>query len=206
MLEITTMALERILGIDFAEIYKNSELYQKNKALISELSIPPPGVKDLYFPTRYSQSFFTQCKACFWKQYKSYWRNPSYSAIRMFFTTVIALMFGTIFWRVGSKTSSQQDLFNAMGALYSAVMFIGVQNSQAVQPIVDVERTVFYREKAAGMYSALPYAYAQVAIEIPYTFVQTILYGILVYGMVAFDWTAAKFLWHIFFMFFTFLY
>lgn len=49
-----------------------------------------------------------------------------------------------------------------MGALYSAVLFIGVQNSQTVQPAVDVERTVFYREKAAGMYSPLPYAFAQV--------------------------------------------
>jgi len=58
--------------------------------------------------------------------------------------------------------STQQDLFNALGSIYSAVMFIGVQNSQTVQPIVDVERTVFYREKAAGMYSPIPYAFAQV--------------------------------------------
>lgn len=46
--------------------------------------------------------------------------------------------------------------------MYAAVLFIGIQNGQTVQPIVDVERTVFYREKAAGMYSALPYAFAQV--------------------------------------------
>lgn len=46
--------------------------------------------------------------------------------------------------------------------MYASVLFIGIQNGQTVQPIVDVERTVFYREKAAGMYSALPYAFAQV--------------------------------------------
>jgi len=28
--------------------------------------------------------------------------------------------------------------------------------------VVVVERTVFYRERAAGMYSALPYAFGQV--------------------------------------------
>jgi hypothetical protein len=39
--------------------------------------------------------------------------------------------------------------------MYAAVLFIGIQNGQTVQPIVDVERTVFYREKAAGMYSAV---------------------------------------------------
>jgi hypothetical protein len=46
--------------------------------------------------------------------------------------------------------------------MYTAVLFLGVQNSSAVQPVVAVERSVFYRERAAGMYSALPYAFAQV--------------------------------------------
>jgi len=49
-----------------------------------------------------------------------------------------------------------------MGSMYAAVTFIGVQNAASVQPIIAVERTVFYRERAAGMYSALPYAIAQV--------------------------------------------
>ena len=59
-------------------------------------------------------------------------------------------------------SGTKQDLFNSLGSMYAAVLFIGIQNGQTVQPIVDVERTVFYREKAAGMYSALPYAFAQV--------------------------------------------
>lgn len=57
-----------------------------------------------------------------------------------------------------------KNLFNAMGSMYAAVMFLGVQNASSVQPVVAIERTVFYREKAAGMYSALPYAFAQVTI------------------------------------------
>ena len=52
-----------------------------------------------------------------------------------------------------------------MGSMYAAVMFIGVQNGTSVQPVVGIERTVFYRERAAGMYSALPYAFAQVLLE-----------------------------------------
>ena len=59
-------------------------------------------------------------------------------------------------------SSKQQDLFNAMGSMYAAVIFLGVQNASTVQPVVAVERVVFYRERAAGMYSALPYAFAQV--------------------------------------------
>ncbi|KAJ1410992.1 P-loop containing nucleoside triphosphate hydrolase [Sesbania bispinosa] len=206
MLEVTSEAQEAALGVNFAEIYKNSDLYRRNKALIRELSTPPAGSKDLYFTTQYSQSFITQCMACLWKQRLSYWRNPPYSAVRLLFTTVIAVLFGTIFWDLGSKWQRKQDLFNAMGSMYAAVLFIGVQNATSVQPVVAIERTVFYRERAAGMYSALPYAFGQVAVEIPYIFIQTLVYGVIVYAMIGFDWIGSKFFWYLFFMFFTFLY
>ncbi|CAN1121568.1 Pleiotropic drug resistance protein 1 [Linum perenne] len=206
MLEVTSSAQETTVGLDFAAIYKNSDLYRRNKALIAELSAPPLGSKDLYFPTQYSQSFVTQCVACFWKQYLSYWRNPQYTAVRFLFTIAIALMFGTMFWDLGSKASKRQDLFNAMGSMYAAVIFLGVQNGSSVQPVVAIERTVFYRERAAGMYSPLPYAYAQVLIEIPYVFCQALVYGLLVYSMIGFEWTMAKFFWYLFFMYFTLLY
>ncbi|KAH9714821.1 ABC transporter G family member 40 [Citrus sinensis] len=206
MLEVTAPSQETALGIDFADIYKSSELYRRNKALIKDISKPAPGSKDLHFATQYAQSFFTQCMACLWKQHWSYWRNPPYSAVRFLFTTIIALAFGTMFWDMGTKTKKQQDLFNAMGSMYTAVLFLGVQNAASVQPVVSIERTVFYRERAAGMYSALPYAFAQALIEIPYIFVQSVTYGVIVYAMIGFEWTAAKFLWYQFFMFFTLLY
>ncbi|PQQ21262.1 pleiotropic drug resistance protein 1 [Prunus yedoensis var. nudiflora] len=154
MLEVTTSAQELDLKIDFAQFYKTSELYRRNKQLIKDFSTPAPSSKDLYFPTQYTQSFLIQTIACLWKQHWSYWRNPLYTAVKFLFTIVIALMFGTIFWKLGSKTKRQQDLFNAMGSMYTAVLFLGVQNATSVQPVVAVERTVFYREKAAGMYSA----------------------------------------------------
>ncbi|KAL3746635.1 hypothetical protein ACJRO7_015577 [Eucalyptus globulus] len=206
MLEVTTAAQEEILGVNFTEVYRSSDLFRRNKALINELSTPPPGSKDLHFPTQYSQSFFTQCMACLWKQHWSYERNQAYTAVRLLFTTFIALMFGTIFWNLGSKRRNQQDLFNAMGSMYSAVIFIGFQNTKSVQPVVAIERTVFYRERAAGMYSALPYAFAHVIIEIPYIFIQTVIYGVIVYAMIGFEWTAGKFFWYIFCMFFTLLF
>jgi ABC-2 type transporter len=49
-----------------------------------------------------------------------------------------------------------------MGALYVSSLFLGISNAMTIQPVVDVERTVFYRERAANMYSVLPYIIAQV--------------------------------------------
>ncbi|KAG5141732.1 hypothetical protein JHK82_017427 [Glycine max] len=180
--------------------------YMRNKRLISELGNPAPGSKDLHFPTQYPQSLLVQCLACLWKQHWSYWRNPPYTAVRFLSTTVTAVLFGTMFWDLGGKYSSRQDLFNAMGSMYNAVLFVGVQNSASVQPVVAIERTVFYRERAAGMYSALPYALAQVIIELPYVFVQATSYSVIVYAMMGFEWTLQKFFWYVFFMYFTLCY
>ncbi|KAG5228963.1 ABC transporter family protein [Salix suchowensis] len=206
MLEVTGAAEEIALGVDFAEIYRGSELYRRNRALIKDLSTPAPCSKDLHFSTRYSRSFFTQCLACLWKQNWSYWRNPPYTAVRFLSTTLIGVIFGTMFWDIGSKITKRQDLFNAMGSMYAAVLFLGVQNAASVQPVVAVERTVFYRERAAGMYSALPYALAQVLIELPYVFVQAAVYGVIVYSMIGFAWTISKFFWYLYFMYLTLLY
>jgi len=60
---------------------------------------------------------------------------------------------------------SIMSLFSIMGALQSASLFLGVSNASSVQPVISIERTVFYREKAAGMYSPLAYAAAQVSIH-----------------------------------------
>lgn len=102
--------------------------------------------------------------------------------------------------------NTTQNLTNSIGSMYGAVLFLGVQNASAVQPVVDIERTVFYRERAAGMYSALPYAFAQVLVEIPYIFSQALVYSLIVYAMIGFEWTVAKFFWYLFFQFCSFLY
>ncbi|GAB2228063.1 hypothetical protein Droror1_Dr00009893 [Drosera rotundifolia] len=41
------------------------------------------------------------------------------------------------------------------------------------------------QERAAGMYSTLPYGIAQVIAEIPYIFIQTTYFSLIIYAMVA---------------------
>ncbi|KAK2418393.1 pleiotropic drug resistance protein [Trifolium repens] len=193
MLEISSPSTEAQLGVDFAEIYANSTLYRRNQELIEEISTPAPGSADLFFPTKYSQPFYEQFKACFWKQYWSYWRNPPYNCARFIFTISIGLLFGLIFWNKGQNLQKQQDLSNLVGAMYAVVLILGTINVMGVQPVVDMERIVLYRERAARMYSELAYAFGQVAIEIIYNLIQTAIYTTLIYSMMGFAWNAAKF-------------
>ncbi|XP_034687784.1 ABC transporter G family member 31 isoform X2 [Vitis riparia] len=206
MLEITTPAAEERIGEDFADLYRNSENFREVEAAIKSFSVPPPGSEPLHFPTTYSQDAITQFRTCLWKQNLVYWRSPEYNAVKILFSTISALIFGSVFWDVGSKRDSTQSLVMVMGALYASCLFVGVNNSASVQPIVSVERTVFYRERAAGMYSPFPYAAAQGLVEIPYTILQTIVFGVITFFMINFERTARKFFLYLVFMFLTFSY
>ncbi|KAD6119877.1 hypothetical protein E3N88_11148 [Mikania micrantha] len=206
MLEMTTSAAEERIGQDFAEIYKNSRQYREIEALIHQTSTPEPGSEALQFSTTYSQNSLFQFKTCLWKQNLVYWRSPEYNAVRLLFTTMCALIVGSVFWDIGSKRDSTQNLMVVIGALYTAVLFLGVNNASTVQPVIAIERTVFYRERAAGMYSAIPYALAQGLVEIPYIATQTIVYGVTTYFMINFERSIVKFLLYLVFMFLTFTY
>ncbi|KAK2986390.1 hypothetical protein RJ640_008801, partial [Escallonia rubra] len=206
MLEITSASAEAELGIDFAEIYKTSALHGNNKELVKGLSTPPPGSKELYFPTRFSQNGWRQFKCCLWKQHLSYWRSPSYNLTRSMHMLFSSLLFGILFWNQGRKINNQQSLFNIFGAMFAAVIFCGINNSSSVIPYVTTERSVLYRERFAGMYAAWAYGLAQVTIEIPYLFGQTLAFVVITYPMIGYYWSASKVFWYFYAMFCTLLY
>lgn len=48
--------------------------------------------------------------------------------------------------------------------------------------------------------------WVQVIMEVPYVFIQTTYFTLIVYAMLWFDWTVVKIFWFFFVTFFTFLY
>ncbi|XP_051131702.1 ABC transporter G family member 31 [Andrographis paniculata] len=206
MLEVSTPAMEEKIHQDLAAVYRNSNQYRDVEASIERHSVPPENTEPLRFTTTFCRNTWSQLGICLWKQNIIYWRSPAYNAVRLFFTTLSGLIIGSVFWDAGSRRDSTQNLFVVMGSLYSAAMFLGINNSSSVQPVVSIERTVFYREKAAGMYSPIPFALAQGLVEIPYILVQTVIYSIITYFMINFERTPGKFFMYAVFMFLTFTY
>ncbi|VAI30388.1 unnamed protein product [Triticum turgidum subsp. durum] len=184
MLEVTSTSMELQLGVDFAQMYRESSMCKDKDMLVKRLSMPVPGTSDLHFPTQFPQKFREQFKACLWKQCLSYWRTPSYNLGR----------------------NDQQGLFTILGCMYGFILFSGVNNCQSVMPFVSVERSVVYRERFAGMYSPWAYSFAQVAMEIPYVLVQVVLFMLIAYPMIGYEWTVAKFFWFMYTMLCTLLY
>ncbi|KAI8008104.1 hypothetical protein LOK49_LG07G02001 [Camellia lanceoleosa] len=99
----------------------------------------------------------------------------------------------------------QQDLLNLLGATYSTILFLGASN--AIDAIrCSSWREHLYRERAAGMYSELPYAFAQVAIETIYVAIQTFIYALILHLMIGYELTAIKFFYFYYFIFMCFTY
>nr|GMD03526.1 pleiotropic drug resistance protein 3 [Ipomoea batatas] len=180
--------------------------YRNNKELVKKLSVPPQGSKQLHFPTTFSQNGWVQFKTCLWKQYWSYWRSPSYNLARCIFMLIISFILGLLFWDQGKKIENQQGLFNVLGSIFTAVILCGINNSISVLPYVSTERAVLYRERFAGMYASWAYALAQVIIEIPYLFAETVVFTAITYPMIGYYGSAYKVFWYFYVMFCTLLY
>uniref|UniRef100_A0ACD6AAX2 Uncharacterized protein n=1 Tax=Avena sativa TaxID=4498 RepID=A0ACD6AAX2_AVESA len=206
MLDISSHTTEHEIGVDYAQMYRSSSLYRDNMLLVDELGKPKPNTEDLHFPPTYWPNFRVQCMACLWKQRCAYWKNPEHNVVRFLNTFILAIMFGIVFWQIGSTIKHQQDIFNILGLIYGSALFLGFNNCCIIQPVVAMERIVLYREKAAGTYSTSAYAIAQVAIELPYMLVQVFMFATIVYLMIGFQMTASKYFWFLLYMVLSYMY
>ena len=94
-----------------------------------------------------------------------------------------------------SRRTTLLGVLDIMGTLYAAAIFLGIFNTLVVIPVIYAERSVYYRERASGMYSSLAFSIAQGLAELPFLVVQAAIYCVIVYFMVHFEYTAAKFFW-----------
>ncbi|CAL9060868.1 unnamed protein product [Musa banksii] len=165
-----------------------------------ELSKIRPNSEDLHFASEYWQNFGSQCSACLWKLHKSYWKNPEFNVVRFVTTVGTSNLFGTVFCKIGSNITSEQDIFNIFRVMYASALFQGFVNAILMQPLVWMERTVLYQERSAGMYTSMAYTIAQVAVETPFVILQVLLFSFIFYPMIGFQLSIVKFLWFMHFM------
>ncbi|KAL0646897.1 hypothetical protein Bca4012_045188 [Brassica carinata] len=189
MLDVTTPSMESQMSVDFAQLFTNFSFYRNNQDFIKKLSIPPPGLKYLYFQTKYSQPFLTQTKACFLKQYWSNWRHPQYNAIR-FLMTILASC-----WVWFSAKHERKYMNNSFGAMYAAILFLGATNAATVQPLspLSVLFSTVKKLLECGRGNYVQYGTTRV-------------YTLIIYSIIGYDWIVAKFLWFYYSMLTSFIF
>ncbi|KAK3005004.1 hypothetical protein RJ639_016121, partial [Escallonia herrerae] len=118
----------------------------------------------------------------------------------------LGIDFAEIYKSSALHENNQQSVLNVFGSMFTAVFLSGINNCSSVVPYIVTERSVLYREKFCGMYDSWAYALAQVIIEVPYLFIQALIYVIITYPMIGYQWSASKVLWYFYNMLCTLMY
>ncbi|KXZ50445.1 hypothetical protein GPECTOR_16g619 [Gonium pectorale] len=139
--------------------------------------------------SRYAMPFGVQTRVLLRKFDRAYWRSPGYNLVRLGTTLLTSFIYAAIYWGEGKVPyhATIGSVQNVMGIMFSSSNFIGMTNLMSVMPVVGYERVVFYRERGASMYNPFAYGIAIALVELPYLFVQSLLFVPAIYWMIGFQ-------------------
>lgn len=127
-------------------------------------------------------------KVGWWKQFrlllKRAWmqatRDGPTNKVRARMSVASALIFGSIFWRMGLSQTSIQD---RMGLLQVAAINTAMAALTKTVGVFPKERAIVDRERAKGSYALGPYLFAKLLAEIPVGAAFPLVFGIILYPM-----------------------
>ncbi|OOF99538.1 hypothetical protein ASPCADRAFT_203315 [Aspergillus carbonarius ITEM 5010] len=119
---------------------------------------------------------------------KSY-RDVVAYGIRIVMYLGLAIMMGTVWLRLPTKQSSIQPFINAIFFGSAFMSFMAV----AYVPAFLEDRATFIKERANGLYGALPFLLSNFIIGLPFLFLISLLFSIISYWLSNFHPTATSF-------------
>ncbi|KAG2484025.1 hypothetical protein HYH03_017115 [Edaphochlamys debaryana] len=143
----------------------------------------------------YAQPLGRQLQLVVGRSLQAQGRDLAYNGVRFGIAFAVAWILGSLYWGTGDRHDTELDLFNTIGCLFCSMLFLPMTNMLMIMPQVEIQRAVFYREKAAGMYAPWVFAAAQILAELPFLICQVILYVGILYPTVHFMFDGPKFGW-----------
>ena len=181
--------LEVDAATDWSTIWRNSPERQSLLQAINS-SAPPPNTSNKNSPTtsppEYATSTFTQTIHLTHRLTLQFWRTPEYPYSRLFASFLHALLNGFTFFRLGHTLSDLQSrAFSTFLVLMIVPEFVN-----AVAFRFSLNTALFRsRELPARIYSPLSFALANIASELPYIVLNTLVFYALWYFPVGFPTT-----------------
>merc|ERR1712232_76055 len=112
---------------------------------------------------------------------KIYWRSPSYNRTRIIIAVFVALLFGSVY--VTQRTpKNESDMNSRVSSIYITMVFLGVYSFNTVLSVFEMERNMFYRQKACLMYDQVSLVLAVTIVEIPF-FKHDFQHNLVLYGI-----------------------
>ena len=110
---------------------------------------------------------------------------------------VVAIFYGSIFLNLSDGTEST-SYFSRMSIFFFSLMFMMMAHQSSIPGMIS-DRLLFYRERGANAYGALPYWVSTWVTQIPLVFLSTLGFSLVMYWMVGFR--AGAFGYYFYFMF-----
>ncbi|XP_010553966.1 PREDICTED: ABC transporter G family member 7 isoform X2 [Tarenaya hassleriana] len=137
-------------------------------------------------------------KGDWWRQFflllKRAWmqasRDGPTNKVRARMSVASALIFGSVFWRIGKSQTSIQD---RMGLLQVAAINTAMAALTKTVGLFPKERAIVDRERAKGSYSLGPYLLSKLIAEIPVGAAFPLMFGAVLYPMSRLNPTLSRF-------------
>ncbi|TIB07969.1 hypothetical protein E3P92_03903 [Wallemia ichthyophaga] len=176
--------------LDFPQAFKDSEeaykIRQEVDKINAEKSQKPREMSKAMTRT-YSQPFSVQTKLLIGRMSRNYWRDSSYTYSQLFITVTVAIMNGFLFFKIGTTTTNLRERTFAAFLLLLLPPFTIV----SAAPKYFISHQLFVsREAPSKIYSWQAFIMSYLMSELPYTFMNSVIYFIISYFPAAFAYTA----------------
>ncbi|KAA8532599.1 hypothetical protein F0562_032585 [Nyssa sinensis] len=130
----------------------------------------------------------------FWLLLKRAWmqasRDGPTNKVRARMSIASAIIFGSVFWRMGRSQTSIQD---RMGLLQVVAINTAMAALTKTVGVFPKERAIVDRERAKGSYALGPYLFSKLLAEIPVGAAFPLLFGTILYPMARLHPTLSRF-------------
>ncbi|KAF9625584.1 hypothetical protein IFM89_024357 [Coptis chinensis] len=173
------------------------EAFSRNTSTIL-YATPLTRKQDFSINTKFIKKSVIKRKGNWWRQFrlllKRAWmqafRDGPTNKVRARMSIASAIIFGSVFWRMGRSQTSIQD---RMGLLQVAAINTAMAALTKTVGVFPKERAIVDRERAKGSYALGPYLLSKLLAEIPIGAAFPLIFGTVLYPMAGLHPTLSRF-------------
>jgi ABC-type multidrug transport system ATPase subunit len=134
---------------------------------------------------RQQAGIVTQFAALGQREFQNVIRDKASLGARFGVAAVLNLIFACIFYQIGDANAKDYDMYSHFGAVMFAAISAMFGSAQPVILLFPSERPLFVREYANGTYSAVPYFWSKLVMELPLSLMTALITFVCCYWLEA---------------------
>ncbi|EQC37281.1 hypothetical protein SDRG_05505 [Saprolegnia diclina VS20] len=185
---------------EYASVFTESSIYAH---MMGHLSAPPhpllvqDATHHIGSLPEYHVPFGKSTKALVQRQVTVFLRNKEFVISRMVMVVVMGFLYSTSFYQVDSD-----QVITVLGVIFTTVMFLALGQIPTIPAHVEA-REIFYKQKRANFFRTSSFILAQCTTQIPFAFLETVIFGAVMYWVTGFTSNVGSFLTYLLVLFVT---